>query len=239
MQRLKRGKLSCMYITHSFMGSTIGQLRYLFFALYEDYTDFGRSFVQEFNGVYLERLARDLGDHGAVVKPFLGDIQKTRVDIESKNWTENERRQLKLVPSLLVISKDFHKFSPRSDPWLIFHFGERQYGDANGFAELDKTLKAITASVTDPTSEPEDLYKIARAMTNERPDLGLAFSLQPNIFGFSIDIIKAGSYLRGLIEDRRRPIGRRPGGSPANESRPSRQTMLKRMLTVAGRRRTR
>jgi len=115
------------------------------------------------------------------------------------------------VPALLVISKNFDDFSPRSDPWVIFHFGEEQYGSSAGLVDLDKTLKAIAASVASSNSSHQTLYQIARHITNERPDLGLAFSVQPNIFGFSIDLIKAGSYLRDLIQDRRRPVGRKSG----------------------------
>jgi hypothetical protein len=195
-------------ITSAFAGKIIGSYRYLFLVLYEDYTDFGRAFITEFNNVYLERLARGLKSHGAVIAPFLGDVERTRDEVMSKDWTIEEWRQVSQVPALLVISKNFDDFSPRSDPWVIFHFGEEQYGSSAGLAELDKTLKAIAASVGDSDSSHQTLYQIARNITNERPDLGLAFSLQPNIFGFSIDLIKAGSYLRDLIQDRRRPVGR-------------------------------
>lgn|GEM_PF-1301159 len=200
-----------MLITSAFAGKIIGSYRYLFLVLYEDYTDFGRAFITEFNNVYLERLARGLKSHGAVIAPFLGDVERTRDEVMSKDWTIEEWRQVSQVPALLVISKNFDDFSPRSDPWVIFHFGEEQYGSSAGLAELDKTLKAIAASVGDSDSSHQTLYQIARNITNERPDLGLAFSLQPNIFGFSIDLIKAGSYLRDLIQDRRRPVGRKPG----------------------------
>jgi hypothetical protein len=64
--------------------------------------------------------------------------------------------------------------------------------------------------VTETSESHRTLYQIARQVTRERPDLGLAFAVQPNIFGFSIDLIKAGSYLRGLIQDRRRPVGKQP-----------------------------
>jgi hypothetical protein len=111
-----------MHITHSFVGTTIGRFRYLFFALYEDYNDYGRSFVQEFNNVYLQRPARDLRDQGAVIQPFLADIETTRSHVLAKDWTDDERREITRVPSLLVISKDFDYFSPRSDPWLLLHF---------------------------------------------------------------------------------------------------------------------
>jgi hypothetical protein len=181
--------------------------------LYEDYTDFGRGFIAEFNNVYLERLARRLGGRGAVIAPFLGDIERTREEVMSKAWTDREFGEVSQVPALLVISKDFDDFSPRSDPWVIFHFGEEQYGSSAGLAELDKTLKAIAASVLSSEKGHESLYQIARNITSERPDLGLGFSLQPNIFGFSIDLLKAGSYLRHLMEEHHRPVGRKPDAS--------------------------
>ena len=202
-------------MTSAFAGKFIGSYQYLFLVLYEDYSDFGRAFISEFNNVYLERLARSLKGHGAVIVPFVGDIERTRGEVMSKDWTSEEFHQVSQVPALLIISRDFDDFSPRSDPWVIFHFGEEQYGSPAGLAELDKTLKAIAASVVSSDSSHQNLYQIARNMTNERPDLGLAFSLQPNIFGFSIDLIKAGSYLRGLLQDRRRPVGRK-FGTPAS-----------------------
>lgn len=204
-----------MLMTSAFAGKFIGSYQYLFLVLYEDYSDFGRAFISEFNNVYLERLARSLKGQGAVIVPFVGDIERTRGEVMSKDWTSEEFRQVSQVPALLIISRDFDDFSPRSDPWVIFHFGEEQYGSPAGLAELDKTLKAIAASVVSSDSSHQNLYQIARNMTNERPDLGLAFSLQPNIFGFSIDLIKAGSYLRGLLQDRRRPVGRK-FGTPAS-----------------------
>lgn len=109
---------------------------------------------------------------------------------------------------MIVINKDFDDFSPRSDPWVIFHFGEENYGSSAGLAELDKTLKAIAASVVGLEGGRQSLYRIAREITSDRPDLGLGFSLQPNLFGFSIDLIKAGSYLRGHLQDHRRHVGR-------------------------------
>lgn len=200
-------------MTSAFAGKIIGSYQYLFLVLYEDYTDFGRGFIAEFNNVYLERLARRLGGRGAVIAPFLGDIERTREEVMSKAWTDREFGEVSQVPALLVISKDFDDFSPRSDPWVIFHFGEEQYGSSAGLAELDKTLKAIAASVLSSEKGHESLYQIARNITSERPDLGLAFSLQPNIFGFSIDLLKAGSYLRHLMEEHRRPVGRKPDAS--------------------------
>jgi len=61
--------------------------------------------------------------------------------------------------------------------------------------------------VTGTDDSHRTLYQIAWQTIRERPDLGLAFAVQPNIFGFSIDLIKVSSYLRGLIQDHRRPVG--------------------------------
>jgi hypothetical protein len=200
-----------MMRTSAFAGKVTGSYQYLFFVLYEDYTDFARGFITEFNNVYLERLARNLKGRGAVFVPFAGDIEDTRDEVLSKDWTPEEYLQVSQVPSMLVISTDFDDFSPRSDPWVIFHFGEEQYGGPAGLAELDKTLKAIASSVAGSAADHRTLYQIARQITSERPDLGLAFAVQRSIFGFSIDLIKAGSYLRRLIRDHRRPVGRQPG----------------------------
>jgi hypothetical protein len=209
-----------MHITHSFVGTTVGRFRYLFFALYEDYNDYGRSFVQELNNVYLQRLARDLRDQGAVIQPFLGDIEATRSHVLAKDWTRDELREVGRVPSLLVISQDFDTFSPRYNPWLILHFGERQYGGPEGLAELGETIRAITTAVTDPDSEPQELYRMARDMTREHSNLGCAFSMQPGMFGVSIDIIQAGRYLREWLQNRRRRIGRQAEEPSRHETRP-------------------
>jgi hypothetical protein len=197
--------------TRTFAGKVMGSYQYLFFVLYQDYSDFKRAFIKEFNDVYLERLARSLEGRGAVLVPFVGDIERSREEIMGKDWTDLERDQLYQVPALLVISRDFDDFSPRSDPWVIFHFGEEHYGGPAGLAELDKTLRAIADSVAGSDGASQTLYQIARRVTTERPDVGLIFSLQPNVFGFSIDLIKAGSYLRALLQGIRRPVGREFG----------------------------
>jgi hypothetical protein len=99
-----------MLVTSAFAGKIVGSYRYLFLALYEDYTDFGRAFIAEFNNVYLERLARRLKGRGAVIVPFLGDIESTRDKVMAKDWTSDEFRQVSRVPALLVISNDFDDF---------------------------------------------------------------------------------------------------------------------------------
>lgn len=193
--------------TSSFsLGGATGPFKYLFFVLLEDYTDLEQGFVKEFR-VDLERLARDMGSRGAVVEPFLGDIETTRAELLDKAWTEQEAGEVVRVPSLLVINKDFDDFSPRSDPWIIFHFDERRYGGHEGRADLRETFRAIVAAVASPDSE-RDLYSIAQDVASQGADFSKVFGLRPGLFGFSIDILAAGQQIRDLVRSGRRPFGR-------------------------------
>lgn len=196
-----------MHITHSYAGTLIGDMRYLFFTLYEDYNDFSRSFVEELN-VLLDRFARNLRDDGAVIRPFLGDVEATRSHVLDKDWTYEEQQEVTKVPSLLVISQDFDDFSPRRDPWMIFHFGERRFGSHEGLAELNDILREIAEIAVGAAADTDDLYKIARDFARQEGSVAKAFSVQPGIFGFSIDVVEAGRQLSDWIRARRRRTGR-------------------------------
>jgi hypothetical protein len=195
-----------VHITHSYLGTTVGRFRYLFFALYEDYNDFGRAFVKEFN-VSLERLARDLKDQGAVISPFLADIEAARASVLEKDWTTAEREEVAKVPSLLVVDKDFDDFSPREDPWVLFHFGARRFDGDAGVAEMDEVMRAIVEIATAPDTDTSNLFDLAYGMTAVRPEIAQVFELKPGIFGFSVNILAAGSQLQGWVRGRRRPVG--------------------------------
>lgn len=193
-----------MYITHSYVGSTFGSVKYRFFALYEDYNDFGRAFVREFN-IRLERLARDLGHDSAVITPFLGDIETTRGHVLDLDWTHDELSEVRKSPSLLVIQCEFDDFSPRNAPWMIFHFGEARHGDHRGLAELDETIRGIVWAVNGPTDGK--LFELAKEVADFDPDATKVFNAQPGAFGFSVDIIEAGKQFRELIRGKKRRIG--------------------------------
>jgi hypothetical protein len=194
-----------MYIRSSYRGTTVGRERYLFFVLYEDYNDLGRSFIREFDDVYVSRLARRLGDGGAVVTAFPADIETARAHVLEKEWTPVELAEVKKVPSLLVIDVDFDDFSPRTDPWLLLHFGERAYGGSQGLDELRDTIEAIADAAI--AGDPDELFAVARAMTQAHPDLTKVFEARPGMFGFSINLIEAGAQLRDWLRDRRTGSG--------------------------------
>jgi hypothetical protein len=204
-------KIGAMQQTYSFVGTTIRGYRYLFFALYEDYLDFRRDFVREFN-VHIERFGRDLQGFGAVVVPFEGDIEATRSQVFSKSWSDDERSELEHVPSLLVIDRDFDSFSPRTDPWVLLHFGEARFGDAEGLADLDRIFRSLAIVANAAESEMGDIFKIAKDLATDQPNVAKVFGARPSIFGFSFDLLGAGREIAEWLESRRRSIGKPQSG---------------------------
>lgn len=188
-----------MFVTHSFIGTPIGEQRLLFFLLYEDYNDRQRAYVREFE-IYLERFARDLRHSAAVVSPFTADIERTRTHVLKKGWTQDELRELRELPGLLVIDRDFDEFSPREHSWLLLKFGEEAYGSPEGHSKMGELFRDIAESVQhDPV---DDIYRLMRDLTAPGPRLGEVFEVKPSVFGMSIDVKRAGFGLRRLLRER-------------------------------------
>lgn len=182
-----------MWITHSFIGTTKENMRCLFFLLFEDYLEEQSQFARELN-LEIERFARNLGDFGAVVRPFSGDIESSRSHIMEKNWSDKEKEELKKTPSLLMIDKDFDSFDPQNDPWLLFHFGERKYEGIPGAYRFKEPFATIVSAVSDGQINP---FEIAHNVQHEveAMDAVKLFEAKPGAFGFSVDLIKAGELL--------------------------------------------
>jgi hypothetical protein len=186
-----------MHITHSFKGSVQGKFRYSFFVLYEDYVQVQSSFVRELD-LQLERFARNLGDDGVVVRPFLGDIDRTKGDVLSKDWTAQEKEQLKNTPGLLVIDKDFDEFNPREHQWLYLNLGGKVFDTSVSIDEYEDILATLVEIIADPES---DFFKEALPVVRQLKLASFAeiFEAKPEIFGFSVDLKKAANMLRSII----------------------------------------
>jgi len=171
-------------------------MRCLFFLLYEDYIDVQTQFAQELDLV-LERFARNLGDEGALVRPFTGDIETTRYHILDKPWTEAEKRELRKTPSLLMIDVDFDTFNPRKHSWMLFNFGNRMTEGIASVYELNDVFSQLAEVVLDGDS---DIFVAAHRIWHDvnPTDAVQIFELKPGIFGFSIDLLQAGRFLRDL-----------------------------------------
>jgi hypothetical protein len=187
-----------MWITHSYLGTTLGRMRCLFFLLYEDYIEAQTQFARELDYV-LERFARELGHSGAVVRPFIGDIEKTRSHVLDKPWGDREREELSQTPSLLMINVDFDVFNPQEHPWFLFHFGRQMVRRIGGdelyrFHEIFQQLaEAVNNADVDP-------FEVARATYYEIriSDAVKIFEVRPGIFGFSVDLLRAVEFLTRL-----------------------------------------
>jgi hypothetical protein len=186
-----------MHITHSFKGSVQGKFRYSFFLLYEDYIEAQSSFVREID-LLLERFARNLGDDGVVIRPFLGDIEKTKGDILSKKWTDKENREFRNTPGLLVIDKDFDEFNPREHQWLYLNFGGQMYDSSVSIKDYEDVLSALVEIVVNPE---RDFFKEALPIIRQLQLESVAevFEAKPEIFGFSVDLKKAAGILRSMF----------------------------------------
>ncbi len=148
-----------MWITHSYLGTTRGRMRCLFFLLYEDYIEAQTQFARELD-LELERFARNLGDRGAVVRPFLGDIDKTRSHILDKPWDDRQRQELYNTPSLLMINVDFDEFDPLKYPWFLLHLGNKMYErEIGGAYKFRRVFEQLAEAVNNADVDP---FKIAR-----------------------------------------------------------------------------
>ena len=182
-----------MWITESFLGTKTNGVKYLFFLLFEDYIQEQTQFVKELN-LELERFARNLGDKGALVRPFHGDIESSRKGILDKNWTESEKREISKTPALLMIDKDFDTFNPEENSWLLFNFGEKLCEGIVGAYKYKELLKAIVDAIKeDNINIFEVAYKAQYELSIK--DATKVFTAKPGIFGFSIDLIKAGELM--------------------------------------------
>ena len=198
-------RAEAVHITHSYAGTTIGNFRYLLFVLYKDYIDFELDYVRSLN-IQLERLARDVGDRAAVVRPFVGDIEQTRSHVLAKSWSPRELDEVTQTPAMLIISKDFDDFDPRTDSWVLFHFGPATTGFVAGRVELAMTLEALAGALRRDDSSEDELFDIAREFTHaQHGEEAKVFHAQPGAFGFSIDLLAAGQRFRDWLADRRTP----------------------------------
>ncbi|MHA1280644.1 MAG: hypothetical protein ACTSQ8_26095 [Candidatus Helarchaeota archaeon] len=183
-----------MHITHSYIGSLQGNFRYSFYLLFEDYIEAQSLFVKDFD-LLLERFARNIGDTGVVVRPFLGDLEATRIHILSKDWTREEKFEFRNTPGLLVLDKDFDEFDPREHRWLYLNFSGKVYDSPVPIHEYEDILAELADNVSNPES---DFFEEALPIIRKLKLAGVAeiFEAKPEIFGFSVDLKKAATILR-------------------------------------------
>jgi hypothetical protein len=188
-----------MWITHSYIGTTLGKTKCLFFLLFEDYLEAQRGLSEAVKNE-LERFARNLGDAGAVVMPFPGDAPTTRRHVLDKPWSEAELHEIRQTPAILMIDKDFDEFDPHRHPWVLFHFDRAE--DATYAARFRSLLEKLTNALT---ANDGDAFALVRAAV--RHDViakaSKSFRVQPGAFGVSIDLRAAWDALKEYLRNNR------------------------------------
>lgn len=171
-----------MWITHSYLGTNCNGMRCLFFLLLRDYIEADNGFSKDVTAE-IERFARDIGNFGAVVKPFAGDVSNVNRDISSKKWTEKQKEDLLRTPALLMIDKNFDEFDPSKHSWVVIHLEPSN----QGATQLRSVLKLITDAVKTPYSNP--ITVVQQALRKARLlEAGKAVSLKPGAFGIDVDL---------------------------------------------------
>ncbi len=185
-----------MWITNKYLGVTRNNMRCLFFLLLEDYIEEQRTFARDLD-LELERFARNLGQNGALVRPFTGDIEATKTHILDKKWTREQLQELRKTPALLMINVDFNEFDPQEHPWFLLNFDEHT-SRSPSVRDFRDVLENLSDSVN---ANSIDIFKeaprIARSIKNEVrfSDVAEVFEAKVGVFGFSIDLIKGWKLL--------------------------------------------
>jgi hypothetical protein len=188
-----------MLITSTYLRTTRGCYKYLFFLLLEDYVQEQREFSSALKAS-LERFARSLKDEAALVRPFTGDIEATRQQVLDKRWPGPAEREILSTPSLLMIDRDFDTFHPVEHPWLQIKIPLRGREDATG-RMLENLAKLITSDPDD------DIFRQARRIVRQGHMESIKIlELKPGIFGFSLDLLE-------LVKALEHPLGSRKGRS--------------------------
>ena len=186
-------------ITSTYLSTTRGRYRHLFFLLLKDYDQEQREFSNALRAS-LERFARQLQSEGALVRPFTGDVEATRRQVLDKRWTRSARREIRSTPSLLMIDHDFDTFDPEEHRWLQVKIPLRGREEETG-----RMLEDLARLIT---SEPEeDVFRRAhRIVRRASLDLGGIVEIRPSVFGVSLN-------LEGLRDSVQQLVGSRRGRS--------------------------
>ena len=189
-----------MYVTTRFVGTKRGTMNYLFFLLTEDYIEENKR-ITESLAPLLARFAREIGDQGALVKPFQGDEATTLDNALKKNWSDAQvMRMRKDLPALLVIDEDFDAFDPTRSNYIYISlrtamddFGNVRIFDVQEL--LDILVDACSRS---------DLFAVARGYlaAQNRESLWEAVELKPEFVGFSFDLKKGVEFLKRMRQNR-------------------------------------
>ncbi len=177
----------------SYKGQVVGEYSCMFYLILKDYTEFETRWFSDVLDNALEQFSRNLGESGAVVRPYKGDVETVAREVGAKQWTKEERDQIDKGPGLLMIDVDFDEFDPRACPWLYFYIPEEDIT----VSALKEILNDLVKAAVEPN---KDIFKEAHSVIHDldRPDFTEVFQLQPGIWGCSVDLVKGAQLIKKL-----------------------------------------
>jgi hypothetical protein len=179
-----------VYVTTRFVGIQRGGVKYLVFLLTQDYIEENRK-IAEAIGPSLERFARDLGDSGAVVRPFQGNADATLGDaLNGKMWDEQDTEYMRNnLPALLITSVDFDDFDPRSSQYALVFLRDLidKHGNVEIFSLENLLTRLLNGAKQGRIFEAADDFLRNRDAEQARE----AVALKPGIWGVTLDLAKA------------------------------------------------
>lgn len=177
-----------MYITTRYVGVQRGGVRYLVFLLTEDYIENNAKIAREITPE-LERFAKDLGDAGALVRPFQGNADSALGDILAKAWNKDAANYMAAnLPALLMTSVDFDDFDPQASQHAIIFLRDLidKHGNVEMFA-LGNLLKGLRDG-----AKAGRLFEAAEEFLKDRDEKALkdALEIKPKFAGITLDMRK-------------------------------------------------
>jgi hypothetical protein len=177
-----------------------GGVDYLFFLLTEDYIQ-GHKKIAESLMPLLEDFARDLGNAGALVRPFPGGEKATLGDALQKHWCRDRIQPRKsTLPALLVTDVDFDDFEPYVNNHLYISL--RDAMDHNGeirVFELKQLLDELVlgARIGDLFGVAGDYFRQQKREKCKQAAVNMV-EVRPGIFGVNFDVKKGIEFLKSL-----------------------------------------
>ncbi len=186
-----------MYVTTRFIGTERGKMKYLFFFLTEDYIESQVRIMQSIEPLLI-KLSSEIGQEGALVRPFRNFERDTLGDVMRKEWSTDNRNRLSKTPGILIIDKDFDSFDPQRHKWL--HISLRGLINSSGDVQIFELKNLFTLLIG--ACKEGNILDIPNTISKKSSakDLWDSVELKPGVCGISIDLKKAMEFLWGIVK---------------------------------------
>jgi hypothetical protein len=158
-----------------------GGAEYLFFVV--TWNDYVTRISKELEKQW-EAFGADLGEKGAVIRAYGKHARSTFAEVKAKGWPEDIQKRFdnEQDPFMLITSKDFKDFDPRTDEWAIIWF--------SGFDDKPEEIYRVFGRLAWKVEHGKNVFEYAKSLAKKAKfqKLSRYFELAPEIFGVSLDV---------------------------------------------------